>query len=294
MHIGFDNDSRLCRDIYYFEYKGVRYKLIQNNYRRYSDVLITVIPLGDRLKECHVYNIASEFLSALSWENNAKIMLCNLGGPGGAGTFTLRKAKCHMFNPPQIAHYGNKIGYDISVIPEIETDAQRYALALFRNANSSNNIYLSFLFFWNVLETGNDEAIGWVNKAFKKNRDKIRLLNGQINCLPLRGKKLGNYLYEDCRNAISHIRREPGRIKLKIDTLNDYARIVNSTFVIKEFARFYIHERLGLRKKMYLVRKSEKNFPIFVNDSTLKKHNYTFAYKRLEWPRIRKKYLPFH
>jgi hypothetical protein len=33
MHIAFDNSRRLPRHIYYFEYAGVRFKLIQNEAR---------------------------------------------------------------------------------------------------------------------------------------------------------------------------------------------------------------------------------------------------------------------
>jgi len=46
MHIGFDNSARLWKNVIYFEYKGVRYKLIQNNNRMYCDVLLTVTEIN--------------------------------------------------------------------------------------------------------------------------------------------------------------------------------------------------------------------------------------------------------
>jgi len=49
---------------------------------------------------------------------------------------------------------GHSVGYDINRIPEIETEEQRDALVLFREASSSNNDYLAFLFFWQVIEIG--------------------------------------------------------------------------------------------------------------------------------------------
>lgn len=66
MHIGFDNNSRLWKDVYYFEYKGVRYKLIQNKIK-WCDVLLTIIPNhNDKRAIDYAYTNASEFLSALT------------------------------------------------------------------------------------------------------------------------------------------------------------------------------------------------------------------------------------
>ena len=83
MHIGFDNTSRLCRDVYYFEYKGIRFKLIQNNIRKYCDVLLTIIPGRNNQEAQNIaYITAAEFLSALSWENNSLVKVHHEGGIG--------------------------------------------------------------------------------------------------------------------------------------------------------------------------------------------------------------------
>jgi len=83
MHIGFDNSSRIWKDVYYFEYKSIRYKLIQNNIRKWCDVLLTIIPNDKDTKAMdYAYMNASEFLSALSWENNSQVKVRNLGGAG--------------------------------------------------------------------------------------------------------------------------------------------------------------------------------------------------------------------
>ena len=44
MHIGFDIIAKFWKNIFYFEYKGIRYKLIQINNKKYCDVLLTVTP----------------------------------------------------------------------------------------------------------------------------------------------------------------------------------------------------------------------------------------------------------
>lgn len=248
MHIGFDNTRRLCRNVYYFEYKEIRYKLIQNNMRKWCDVLITIVE-DDRELRNHAYLVAAEFLSALSWQNNSYVKLQNLGGMSVPYNYQLRKAKCRVFGFPKVPFSGYAVGYDICVIPEVETEEQKTALALFREALSSNSDYLAFLFFWQVLEIGNKNAIGWVNKAYRKYRDKIRITEKEIKYLPLKGRNLGDYLSDDCRHAIAHIKRKPRRVKIKLDSPEDNLRISISKNVVKEFARYYIWNNLKLQKK---------------------------------------------
>jgi len=282
MHIGFDNSSRIWKDVYYFEYKSIRYKLIQNNIRKWCDVLLTIIPNDKDTKAMdYAYMNASEFLSALSWENNSQVKVRNLGGAGIPDNFKLRNAKCRIYSFPQVPFSGYKVGYDINRIPEIETVEHRDALILFREASSSNNDYLAFLFFWQVIEIGKNDAVGWINKAYQRKHDKIRFSKHDLDRLHLIGKKIGNYLYDDCRNAIAHIhKREPGKVKIKIDTPADNTRIILSTRVIKDFARFYIKDKLQLQKKMWLVRIKGKGFSVFANEDFIKRNPCVIAYKK--------------
>ena len=148
-----------------------------------------------------------------------------------------------MFSFPEVPFSGYSVGYDICRIPKIETEEQKNALILFREASSSNNAYLSFLFFWQILEIGRNDPIGWVNKTFRRNRKKIRVGNETLKRLQLNGKKIGNYFYDDCRNATAHIFRRKKGGKIKLDTPDENVRIKISTEIIKEFARLYIKKR---------------------------------------------------
>jgi hypothetical protein len=279
MHIGFDNSSRLWKDVYYFRYTGVSYKLIQNNIRKYCDVLLTIISDHHDNKAINfAYTNASEYLSALSWQNNSLIKVQHLGGCGYRKK--LRNAKCMMFNFPEVPFQGFAVGYDINSIPEIENEKQRDALTLFREASNSNNDYLSFIFFWQVIEVGNNDAIGWINKTWRRNSQKLRISTEDIARLPLAGRQIGNYLYDDCRNAIAHInRRKVGKLKISLDKPEDISRIALSTSIIKEFARFYIKDKLKLMKKMWLVRKGQRGFPTYVKEELLRTANFTIAYE---------------
>lgn len=295
MHIGFDNSSRLCRDVYYFEYKGIKFKLIQNNIRKWCDVLLTIIPGRDNEEAKNkAYITASEFLSALSWENNSRVIVHHPGGAGIREDYQLRQAKSCIFDLPRISCCGAlTVGYDICRIPDIETEEQKNALAMFREASSSNNNYLSLLFFWQILDIGNGDPIGWIDKTYRKKRDKIKLSNDDFQRLPLNGKKLGNYFYDDCRNAIAHIfKHRAGKVRLKLDTPANNTRIEVSTWAIKEFARFYIIDKLKLRKHMYLVRRYGrygKGFPVFVSEREQEKIPWPIAYKKLTLDQMRKK-----
>jgi hypothetical protein len=291
MNIGFDNSARLCRNTYYFEYKGIRFKLVQKNMRKWCDALLTIIQDDEKSKN-QAYIAASEFLTALSWQNDSRLKLRPLGGISVPDNFQLRKAKSGFFSFPEIPYHIFKKGFDICIIPEIKTEEQKTALILFREALSSNNIYLSLLFYWQILETGGNDPIGWVNKVVRKKKNYNRLLvsKDEIKHLPLNGKSLGNYLYDDCRNAIAHIKRDkPGKVKLELDSWEDTKRITISTNIVMKFARFYIEDELRLQDKLYLVRKKRYGSPVFVNERIYRNNAFSLAYKRLSLDEVRKK-----
>jgi len=279
IHIGFDNNCRLSRKVHYFEYKGIQFKLIQNNPRRWSDVLLTIIPNhNDEPAKEKAYITASEFLSALSWYNNARIKVEHLGG--GSAKTGLRAARCHMFSFPRIPFGGLIVGYDITKIPLIENQEQKDALTLLREARSTNNHYLAFLFFWQILEVGKGDAIGWIDKMLRKKPHKLWVSDDEISNLPLGGKSLGKYFYDDCRCAISHLFRVKGaKRRIVIDTPEDNLRIIRSCRVLEKFAKFYIEDTLKLNKSMYLVRRNGKGFPVYLTSDETQKVRCKIAYR---------------
>ena len=282
MHTGFDNSARLWKNVFYFKYKGVRFKLIQNNSKMYRDVFLTVIPDENNIELVNnAYLIASEFIAALSWQLNSFAKVEYLGGSGKQENIILRKARCSMFDYHKIAFCGGSKNNEISVIPEIENNEQREALILFREAKSTNNNYLSFLFFWQILEINFGKPIDWIDKVYRKNRNKLNISENYINNLPLQGRNLGYYFHDDFRNAISHIfKRTKGKKRIKIDTPNDNILISIGRIIIEEFARFFIENELKLKKELYLVRKGGKGFPIYVNKEFTRKHYCKEAYKK--------------
>jgi len=287
MQIGFSNTARLYRRTFYFEYKGIRFKLIQNNSQKWCDALLTIIPdsfgPGQYSDEDtnRVYDAASEFLSTLSWENDSLVRLEYSGGRGARKNYQLRNAKTVAYTFPMVPFRGYSIGSDISRIPNIKTSEQRDALVLFREASSTNNNYLALIFFWQILEIGKNDAIGWLNKTYQNHLNKIRVLQSDLDQLPIKHKRIGNYFYDDCRNAIAHLfKRKTGSTKIKIDTLEDNLRIVISKRVIEEFARYFIKDRLQLNSHMYLVRKNGRGFPVYLPVEETAQVHCKLAYQR--------------
>jgi len=278
MHIPFDNSGRLDRNVYYFKYKDIKFKLIQNS-QKYQDVLLTI--LSNPNQEESVHKVASGYLSALSWQNRARV-ICGYSGGIGTRDSSLRKAKCGMFDLRRIPRGYDVKGYNILIIPKIENDRQRKALALFRQAFSNLNPYFSFLFYWHVLGVGGrepPEVCKWIDGSFK--RKEVHVPKGDLTRLGLGKRRLGEYLKEDCRNAIAHIERRPaGRKELEIDDLKDVERIHISTSMIEELARFYIKNGLGLNKKLYLVRRNGRGFPVYVAEGELERKAYKIAYEK--------------
>jgi hypothetical protein len=293
MHISFDNTSRLRRRVYLFEYKGTQFKLVQDNPRKWADHLLTIIPHYDAVTARHrAFAAGSEFLSAFAWESGATVAVWLSGGSGRRDPDHLRKVQPTHFAIPRIAmRAGRVLGHELTQIPHIQTEEQRIALALFREARASNNDFLSFLFFWQVLEAGGGKPEDFVEETLQKRRHLLKLTNSELERLPFGGRTLGEYLHDDCRHAIAHIKRWPGRKELDLDNPDERMRLAVSTNVVEAFAETYIRHFLGLSKKLWLVRAKGRGFPRFVDEETLSQGDFRLAYSPKPWKLTKAKLL---
>jgi len=251
----------------------VRFKLVQSNPRKWSDTLLTIVPNDYRSSEAHTaYAAAGEFASALSWEFDAGVTIGGLGGGSFPPTFTLRRARPRQFVFPRVpfTHISRMVGgYSIERIGRITDEHQRIGLTLYREALSSNKELLALLLYWQILEVRNKEPVGWINKVVRKHPQKLVQVIQYLPELPLAGRNLGNYLLDDCRDAIAHIRRQPGRRPLKFDDDDESRRIWYSARVTKELARFYIRTQLNVTDHLYLVRPRKGGFPTYLDEDTI-------------------------
>jgi hypothetical protein len=262
MHICFANSRRLDARIYYFEYGGVRFKLIQNNPKKAADVLLTIVPSRDDAALQSAYGRAGEFLSALSWENGARIAVEDCGGFGVRDGFPLRRAQCRVFTFPQITYGGSVTGYHLSPIPNIETEEQRKALALMREARSANKVWLRFLFFWQILDIGGNPK-GWVNRTYRHRT--VHISPDEFKYLGTGGGRIGEFFEDVCRHAIAHIRRHPGKTTLRFDDRRENVRMVVSARIAERFAEHYVRTELRLTKNLHLMRLGRRGFPTYVD-----------------------------
>jgi hypothetical protein len=188
-----------------------------------------------------------------------------VGGSGGCGwnTQSISNAKQSSFTFPRIPTRGLSRNHSIGKIPLIKEGYQRRALMLYREANASNNDFLSFIFFWQILETRNTSAINYVNNTYRKKRSAFAYIERHIESLPLNGRKLGDYLLNDCRHAIAHIRRRRNKNSLNVDCLAERERFWNSLIVAKAFAEHYIKYAIDLNESLILVRKHNNTIPFY-------------------------------
>src|SRR5881296_1619565 len=129
LNISLDNPNRLKRRVGYFEYRGVRFKLVQNNPRKWSDTLLTITTGDYRSAEAHAaYAIAGEFASALSWEFDAGVTVSGFGGGSFPHPYTLRNARPRQFVFPTVpfTRINRAVGgYSIERIARITDQHQR-------------------------------------------------------------------------------------------------------------------------------------------------------------------------
>ena len=287
-HIDFTKPVRFARDVYYFEYGGVRFKLVQNDPSKYCDAILTVMPNGDRVAEGRAFAAAGEFVSALAWKVGLPMAVAPGGGMGLPGEVALEDARCSCFGLPQFVTTGNIRGHSLSRIAAIETDEQRRALSLVREAQSANKAILAFLLYWQVMDIRprrlqSPQNLGkWVDSMIGGGALGLHLHAADRAVLGRHcGKRsLGTYFEDDCRHAIAHLRRDPGRKTFVFDDHTDLVRMRVSVQAVRDLAEQYIRKVLDLTKGMTLYRQGSQGFPLYIRDGAVPRgQGYVLAYR---------------
>lgn len=287
MKISFDSSVRLKRNVYYFKYGSHEFKLIQHRSPNHKNALLTIVQDCNEKYINSAYSAASEFLAALSWEHSSKVVMSlGHGGSGINENFKLRSAKCHALGH-SVYRKRRAVGFDIDVIPSVETRDQRTALILYRDAESSNHIYLSFLLFWQIMEIQGEKASVLVNDVYKKYEKNPSVFDQDMHLLRFNGKpfnewlnknykSIGENLLDDCRHAIAHITRtRSGKTAIRLDNATDNRRISWSLKIVHTCAKIYIEEHLKLDNRMYLVKRKDEQVPFYVESGQLGPGTYS-------------------
>lgn len=280
LELAVDNSRRLTRKSYLLEYGGLRFKLVQDSPRRWADHLLTVVSSYSEEQRNASFQVASELISAIAWSGGARMTIWEAGGRSWYEGKRLSQAQPSIRVFPRIPFGGLTVGATVVDIPKIETEEQRIALTLFREARAANSDFLSFLFFWQVLETGGTNAEKFANKCHRELPRDLAWRKEDLKRLPLRGKKLGEFLRDEGRDAIAHIRRKAGKKKLELDSASERRVFADSVLVAEALAKHYISNHLGLNQSLYLMRRGSSGFPRFITAEEASSGRWQLAYPR--------------
>lgn len=271
LQVGIDKAFILRRNVHYFRFDGVAFKLIQHperGHRRWSDALVAIVDGWDGPEAQRALTAAGNWASALAWETRRPISVHVLGGGSWPRGRTLRSARCNIFVPPRLASLGMMRGVELYRVAHTVSDEQRLAMTIFREAQASNNVLLSILLYWQVLEVDRLNPVGWINKLVAR-RELPHMARTHLGDLNLGSRRLGEYLLDDCRHAIAHFKRKPGKTRILLDNLRDTIRLGASGVVLESLARTFIERVLGVSGSLWLARPRSGGFPEYVVESEL-------------------------
>ena len=246
------------------EYRGVRFKLVQERGWKWADHLLTIIPDISPPAKQYAFEIGQELVNLLSWELRSPMQLSEAGARSCHQGMRLSQVRPSMRVFPEIQFNGNFVNNSPSIIPDVSTEHQRLALGLFREARASNNDYHAFLFYWHVIETGKEKGEEVVDRLSTSNN--LKLVRDDIDRLLLGERSLGEHLKENVRNAIAHIRRWSGRKSLELSNLVQRNEMAIAARVTRRIAEAYIEDDLSVGKQqLFLLRKGQGGFPKYTS-----------------------------
>lgn len=222
-----------------------------------------------------VWEIALRFLSCLSWELNIGITSSFYGGCGWrkeyGGLQRVKKRICPFMAQSTRSHKCNSVVR----LPKIDDTYKAHALSLFREAKAANSLYYKFLCYWKILEMYSKRekqlsgkakpSIYWINKTVGEN--KWILTRAHFEEKLLGKKSVGDYLCDECRNAVAHVmlkyklKPDSGESLMKVNTANRVMELLVDIFMKKEIGLAY-----GVKNNenyLFLKKKKGKMIPIF-------------------------------
>jgi hypothetical protein len=224
-----DTDLRLGdADEAVLEYRGRKIRWI-NGTRALCSVLIVGARNNDAADEM---KFISEFLSLVCFETDISLVpVMSIVGP--------RKTAPTVVQPRKLGDHIYPSGLRLDVGRPLSAE-RRLALALYRDGISSRSAYYQFLSLYKVLQIRLPGApvAGWINEHVNDNVPSV------IRIRELRDQGIADiagYLYENWRNAIAHVEREP---RVNPDDLQTRARINQDLRIVRDLARTMIESAL--------------------------------------------------
>jgi hypothetical protein len=243
--LGVDTSLVFTKEQYYFRYKGIDFKYVPDQKRTRTDSLLCDMKKGN--DHPMIYALIMEFISALAFASRAKFIVHT--GVVNHAPIKLKDMKGGYSAPRSIPAYN--IMDEFYTISLLRTPEQIQLANLYREAFSSNNVYLSILFFWHCLVYPNkdeNDAIDYISNItgvlprelnyMKTDIDRI-FSNKLFLCSV--ADKIGNgeYIQKCVRNSIAHIKREHDyAVDLKIGSWDQMRHLHGIELFLQELARY--------------------------------------------------------
>ena len=240
---------------YFFRYKDREFRYIPGWKDNETDKIITIIRNGSDSEVNGVYRLAAEFLSVISFQHDCRVILSSGMISWGSG-FDLATFSGGYIERRAIPV--SEVIDEFYYVPPVRNEAQSNVVRLYREALSSNNIYLSILFYWHILgypETDNQAAIRFVDHRLNHPRyvgDSIdRIVSDPIM---LKSKQdfisFGYYVDKAIRHSIAHFVRNPTHKEkgFHLDDFNQIRHLNDICCILKQASRARIEGEFELNE----------------------------------------------
>ncbi len=185
----------------------------------------------DELPELGIALI-SRFLSALSWIERRGARIVHRSAGGARITFGGHRRG------------GISGGFDPEHLPQRLSSQQRLALALYREAQSTEEEFYAFLSYFkiiNMLHADGQSQMDWIRANVHRASDQG--VRTRVMELQSAGTDVGEYLYVSCRCAVAHAATDP---IADPDAPGDVERIRKDLFLIRSLAEVMIEHEFGV------------------------------------------------
>lgn len=268
--VGVDISIGFTKDKYYFRYKGVDFKYVPHYKDGETDDLVCEIPKGKGQPE--LYELMTEFLSAFAFANNAKVLVST--GIIVHNDVKLVNSKNRFVQKKSIPAFERMD--EFYYISLLQTPDQIQLARLYREAFSSNNLYLSILFFWHCLvypDSNENRAVKFINDCVTNLPKELDYIKDSLNRFSssrvfsdnTNSKvSVGEYIKNSIRHSIAHIVRIPGYgINLKLDSWEQLRHLSDVESFIKALARYRLENEYSMKAS------NDMNIFRYINESEL-------------------------
>lgn len=237
----FDGPFELSCKEYIFMFKGRKFRIVSGKDGSIHKIL-TITDGSDAEYEQAMETILS-FFNYMAWEHGLSFSYCSSYGTGISND-----KKIELLNvtaEDSVDSRGALVVLDY--LPPVTNEAQEIALGLYNEALATDSVFFKTINFWKILcvprtpqdRVKENKVIKWINNNVSK------IYQSELFKELIKNEKdIGNYIYNEYRNALHHIERKP---TLSPTKLNDRTKVAIISWPMRELATMYIEEELQLK-----------------------------------------------